>query len=200
MNWDNQKAHPDLIGRILFFAVPYVFLLIVSFFFHRKSVDAQFKFPIYPLPSRLAQDFIYFIVVAFLGAVGIYACVGDLLDTYSWILFAVGCLLLALYVFLYQFENGCTLLLTTIAAFALAVDLEWLFIETASMKDGTGDLIVRNFIGAVGAWGLIYFLITLGQFLVYTIGINKTFQAIAFFISAILITFLIAFWNKNSYA
>lgn len=67
------------------------------------------------------------------------------------------------------------------------------------MGDGVGDLIVRNLVGAVGAWALIYALLTIGQFLVYTVGINKKFQAICFFIAGILLLGGIAYWNKSSY-
>jgi tryptophan-rich sensory protein len=62
------------------------------------------------------------------------------------------------------------------------------------------DFIIRNFVGAVGAWAVIYTLITLGQFLVYTIGVNKTFQAVCFFIAGILLIVGIALWNRHSYS
>jgi hypothetical protein len=50
-NLENQSSHPDLWGRLLYLIVPYVVLLIVSYCFHRKSVESQLTFPIYPLPS-----------------------------------------------------------------------------------------------------------------------------------------------------
>ncbi len=51
MNLNDQAVHPDLAGRLLYFLPTYALLLVVSFFFHRKSVTAQLSFPIYPLPS-----------------------------------------------------------------------------------------------------------------------------------------------------
>lgn len=137
--------------------------------------------------------------MVFLGLVGIYAAVGDYWTAYDWILFSVGSVLLALYVFLYQLTSRFTLFLTSFVSVALAVDLQWLFIETTGMGDAFGEKLIRNFVGAVGAWALIYALLTLGQLFVHTIGVNKTFQAIAFFIAGILLIGGIAYWNKTSY-
>jgi hypothetical protein len=138
-------------------------------------------------------------VIILFGVVGIYAAVGDLWSAYDWILYAVANILLAVYVFLYQCPSRFTLFVATLAALALAIDLQWLFIQTKDMTDGTGDLIIRNFVGAVGAWAIIYTLLTMGQFFVHTLGINKTFQAICFFILGILLIAGIAYWNKSSY-
>lgn len=198
-NLNDQNAHPDLWGRLLYLIVPYALLLIVSFCFHRKSIESQWAFPIYPLPSIQSQTIIYVVVVGCLGFVGIWAGVGDVWSAYDWILFAVACILLSLYVFLYQITSSFTLFLTTLASIALAVDLQWLFIVTADMADGTPGIVIRNFVGAVGAWALIYALLTLGQFLVHTIGINKKFQAVCFFVLGVLLVAGIAYWNKSTY-
>lgn len=198
-NINDQNSHPDLYARLLYLIVPYALLLIISFCFHRKSIESQITFPIYPLPSLQSQTFIYYAVVIFLGLVGVYAAVGDYWTAYDWILYSAANILLSLYVFLYQCTSKFTLLLTTLASLALAIDLQWLFIETTDMGQTFGDVIIRNFVGAVGAWAVIYALLTMGQFFVYTIGINKKFQSICFFISAILLIAGIAFWNKTSY-
>lgn len=141
----------------------------------------------------------YTIVVIFLGVVGLYSAVNGHWSAYDWILYSSANILLALYVLLYQFTSRFTLFLTSIAAILLAISLQWLFIETADMNAGNDQIIIRNFIGAVGAWGLIYALITLGQFFVYTIGFNKKFQSICFFIGGILLLVGIGYWNKSSY-
>lgn len=198
-NLNDQNSHPDLWGRLLYLIVPFGLLLIISFFFHRKSIESQLAFPIYPLPSLESQTLIYMLVVGFLGFVGIWAAVGDEWTAYDWILFSVANVLLALYVFFYQLTSRFTLFLTTIASVALAIDLEWLFIVTADMTDGLPGIVIRNFVGAVGAWALIYALLTLGQFLVYTVGINKKFQAVCFFVAGILLVAGIAYWNKAVY-
>jgi hypothetical protein len=195
-NLNDQNSHPDLWGRLLYLIVPYGVLLIISFFFHRKSIESQLAFPIYPLPSLESQTIIYVLVVGFLGFVGIWAAVGDVWTAYDWILFAVANVLLALYVFFYQLTSRFTLLLTTIASVALAIDVEWLFIQTDDMPDDLTGIVIRNFVGAVGAWALIYALLTFGQLLVHTIGINKKFQAVCFFISGVLLVAGIAYWNK----
>lgn len=199
LNLQDQNSHPDLWGRLLFLLVPYGLLLIVSFCFHRRSIESQIDFPIYPLPSLQSQTVIYTLVVFFLGFVGVYAEVENAWTAYHWILFAVACGLLALYVFLYQLPSRFTLFLTSIASVALAVDVQWLFIETEDMADGTTEIVIRNLVGAVGAWAVIYALLTIGQFLVYTVGINKAFQAACFFIVGTLLIAGIAFWNRTSY-
>lgn len=139
------------------------------------------------------------LVVGFLGFVGVWAALGNVWTAYDWILFAVANVLLALYVFFYQLTSRFTLFLTTIASLALAIDLEWLFIETADMADGIPGIVIRNFVGAVGAWALIYALLTMGQFLVHTLGINKKFQAVCFFVTGILLVAGIAYWNKTAH-
>lgn len=199
INSADQGYHPDLWGRLLYLIVPYAVLLVVSFIFHRKSIESQIAFPIYPLPTLHPQTIIYYLVVAFLGVIGIFAALGDLWTAYDWILYLVANILVALYIFLYQLTSRFTLFLTSIVAVALAIDVQWLFIETSSMQNGFSNLVVRNLVGAVGAWAMIYALLTVGQFLVYTVGFNKTFQAICFFIAGILLLGGISFWNKSSY-
>ena len=200
LNLNDQNVHPDLVGRLLYFLVSYIILLVVSYLYHRKSVASQLAFPIYPLPNENPQLVIYYLVVLFLGVIGAYVTFGNYWAAADWILYAVANVLLALYVILYQLTSRFTLFLTSIAATLLAVDLQWLFIETADMTAGNDEIVVRNFIGAVGAWGLIYALLTLGQFVVHTIGVNKYFQSVGFFIAGILLVAGIAFWNKSKFS
>lgn len=200
LNLSDQNEHPDLVGRLLYFLVSYILLLVVSYLYHRKSVASQLAFPIYPLPNENPQLIIYYLVVLFLGVIGAYVAFGNYWTAAEWILYAVANVLLSLYVILYQLTSRFTLFLTSIAATLLAVDLQWLFIATADMTSGNDEVVVRNFIGAVGAWGLIYALLTLGQLVVHTIGVNKKFQAICFFIIGILLLVGIASWNKASYS
>jgi hypothetical protein len=134
-----------------------------------------------------------------MGLVGIQVVLGDFWTAYNWILYSCANALIGLYIFLYQITNRLTLLLTTLAAVALAVDLQWLFIESSNMGESTQDLIIRNLLGAVGAWGLIFALITLGQLFVHTVGFNKKFQSTLFFIVSILLVAGIAYWNKSKY-
>jgi hypothetical protein len=195
----NQAAHPDLWGRIIFLAAPLALLVIISLCFHKKAMEAQAAYPIWPMPSACPQNFIYYILVLALGAIGIYACVEDAWSTYEWILYGAADILLALYVFFYQCTSRFTLLLTTAAAAALMIDAQWLFIVTADMADGLTNLVIRNLVGAVGAWAIIYTLLTLGQFLVYTLGVNKTCQTVCFFIAAVALIAGVALWNKLSY-
>lgn len=199
MNFNDQALHPDLAGRILYFAITYVVLILVSIFFHQKSVTAQLSFPIYPLPSEGPQNIIYYTVVVFMGVIGVYNTFGNYWTTYDWILYAVANILLSLYVFLYQVTSRFTLFLTSIAALLLAVNLQWLFIKTSDMGEKNEEIVIRNLIGAVGAWGLIYAVMTIGQFLVHTVGFNKKFQSIGFFIAGFLLLFGIAYWNRTSY-
>lgn len=199
MNFQDQGVHPDLIGRILYFTATYLFLLIISYLYYSKSVESQLTFPIYPLPGYESQKIIYILVVIFMGVVGIQVVIGDIWTAYNWILYSAANILIGLYIFLYQLTSRLTLLLTTLAAIALAVDLQWLFIESSNMGESTQDLIIRNLLGAVGAWGLIFALITLGQLFVHTIGFNKKFQSYLFFIVSILLVAGIAYWNKSSY-
>jgi hypothetical protein len=199
MNFNDQNVHPDQIGRILYFAATYLALLIISYLYYNRSVESQLTFPIYPLPGFESQRVIYILVVIFMGLVGIQVVIGNFWTAYSWILYSCGNVLIGIYIFLYQLTSRFTLLITTVAAIALAVDLQWLFIQSSNMGESTQDLIIRNLLGAVGAWGLIFFLITMGQLFVHTVGINKKIQSVLFFIVSILLVAGIAYWNKNSY-
>jgi len=134
-----------------------------------------------------------------MGLVGIQVVLGDFWIAYNWILYSCANVLIGLYIFVYQLTSRLTLLITTVAAVALAVDLQWLFIESSNMGESTQDLIIRNLLGAVGAWGLIWALITLGQLFVHTVGFNIKFQSTLFFIVSVLLVAVIAYWNKNSY-
>lgn len=134
-----------------------------------------------------------------MGLIGIQVVFGDFWTAYNWILYSCANALIALYIFLYQMTSRITLLLTALAAVAVAVDLQWLFIESSNMGESTQDLIIRNLLGAVGAWGLIFALITLGQLFVHTIGIHKKVQSFLFFIVSILLVAGIAYWNKSTY-
>lgn len=71
---------------------------------------------------------IYYIVVVALGIIGVYVLIGNYWSASTWILYSVGCLLLAGYVFLYTLTNRFTLFLTSGIAVALAVAMQWLFI------------------------------------------------------------------------
>jgi hypothetical protein len=135
MNIDDQASHPDLAGRLLYFIPTYLLLLVVSFFFHRKSVTAQLSYPIYPLANEGPQNYIYYTLIAFLGVIGVYMTFGDYWTAYDWILYAVVNILLSVYVFLYQVTSRFTLFLTSIAAVLLAVNLQWLFIKTSDMGE-----------------------------------------------------------------
>lgn len=199
MNFNDQNVHPDQFGRILYFTLSYLFLLIISYLYYNRSVESQLTFPIYPLPGYESQKVIYILVVIFMGLVGIQVVFGDFWTAYNWILYSCANALIALYIFLYQMTSRITLLLTTLAAVAVAVDLQWLFIESSNMGESTQDLIIRNLLGAVGAWGLIFALITLGQLFVHTVGFNKKFQSALFFIVSILLVAGIAYWNKSTY-
>jgi len=157
-------------------------------------------FSIYPLPAATSQKIIYFFVLGFLAAIGIYVLLGDYWTTYAWILFAVANILIALYIILYQIGNGFPLFLTAIASIALGVVFQWLFIETASLNSDYDDLIIRNFVGAVEAWGIFYALITVGQVLVHDLSFSKKCQSIFFYIVGILFLILLTLWNKQTYA
>ena len=195
-----QDTGQTLMNILLYFGMPYGVLLLISFCFHTKSVESQMAFPIWPLPSSGAQKLIYYVAVIALGIIGIYVLIGNYWGLSTWLLYAVGCLLLAGYVFIYTLTNRFTLFLASGLAVALAVDMQWLFIDTRTMtQNGISDQIIRNLVGGIGAWALIYALLTLGQLFV-SLGFNRKIQTILFFILGILGVALIAYWNRQEYA
>lgn len=123
-----NNSSSRIVDILLYFALPYGILLVISFIFHTRSVQSQITFQIWPLPSQGSQKLIYYIVVVALGIIGVYVLIGNYWSASTWILYSVGCLLLAGYVFLYTLTNRFTLFLTSGIAVALAVVMQWLFI------------------------------------------------------------------------
>jgi len=199
-NLDNQNLNPDLLGRLLFFLIPYGVLVLTSILYFSKSVSAQMNYPVYPLPSEKMQKIIYFIVLLLIGVVGGYAAYDDNWIAYAWILYAVANVLLALYLFLYQTGKRITLFVTAIVSILISVVIQWLFIETYDMTSNFNDVLIRNFVGAIEAWAIVYCMITLGQVMVHEIGLNKKCQVYFFFIFSIILLIALAFWNRKTYA
>ena len=66
-------------------------------------------------------------------------------------------------------------------------------------QNGISDQIIRNMVGGIGAWAIIYALLTLGQLFV-SCGFNRKIQTILFFIVGIVGIALIAYRNRKEYA
>jgi hypothetical protein len=57
--------------------------------------------------------------------------------------------------------------------------------------------MIRNLIGVVLSWGIIWSMMSLGQWFVHDLGMNKDRQAILFFISTFGVLVGCVFWNHN---
>jgi D-alanyl-lipoteichoic acid acyltransferase DltB (MBOAT superfamily) len=68
------------------------------------------------------------------------------------------------------------------------------------MQVGFSDLLVRNLVGAVEAWAIIFALTTIGQVFVYDMGFHKKCQVFVFYISALLILGGLVVWNQAGHA
>lgn len=123
-----EGAHPDALGRFLYFLIPFAVLIVASNFFYKKAVSAQLSSSIYTLIPEDPQRVIYVFILVFLFVTGLYVALGDYWTTYAWILYTVANFLLSLYLFLYQTGKGFSLILTSIAGVFLGIDLHWLYV------------------------------------------------------------------------
>lgn len=175
-------------------------VLAVSFTFYHKHVDSQSTYSVSSLPARHHQNPLYYVVIICLGLAGLFAAVGDYWSTHAWVLYFFANLFLALFVFIYQLGSRFALFIAMLVSVILAFNLEWLFIESGHIQDEAVDLFIRNMIGVVGAWTLLFCLLTMGQFFVHSVGMDRKFQSICYFIAGIGMLLFIAIWNTSFYS
>ena len=117
---------------MLYFIIPFIILVVVTIFFLRHSIFAEYAFPLV-------------ISVVILGGLGIYAAAEKLWDTDSWIFYMVIVLLLAIYVFAMQSHHGLGIIAATILMAAVAGVTHALFNRLIGHNSST----VLNFLGVV---------------------------------------------------
>lgn len=58
-------------------------------------------------------------------------------------------------------------------------------------------VIVMTLIGIVLAWALVWFVVVLGQVMVYDVGIEKRPQTYCFFLTVLVVLFVGIFWLRK---
>jgi hypothetical protein len=109
---EQLTAHPDPLGRILYFALPFLFAFIVNaVLFSRNQRIHQNNFVrVYP-----ANTYTFLVVLlAIVGAavIGIYAVIADAWNVREWILFSVICGVVGLKAIIYTADKDVTLFVT----------------------------------------------------------------------------------------
>lgn len=102
-------------------------------------------------------------------------------------------LLFAAYIIVYNKGFQYALILATLLLGGLSYCCYWFFGFLA--KDING-IIVLTLVGMVLAWALVWFVVVLGQVLVYEFGINKRPQTYCFFVTVVLVLFAGIYWLR----
>ena len=157
----NLTSHPDTVGRILYFALPYLFALIVNVALIARNLRIHQNYFIKPFPSN--TYFLIAFVIAYIGTAiaGIYAVISDAWTVKEWLLFAIVCVFLGLKGLVFTADTNPTLLITCFLMIVACIANQWLFIELKNMAEGNENQLawkhtVRNFIGFLEAVIIIY--------------------------------------------
>jgi hypothetical protein len=106
------------------------------------------------------------------------------------LLYFISNLLIGLSIFLYQTGKPYTLILNVVATLALLVTMYMLYSETWN------GWVMKNLVGAVLGWAVIGALMSLGQWAVVDLKMERNLQAIIFFFLAAFSILSFAIWNR----
>lgn len=154
-------AHPDLIGRILYFAIPFAFTLIVNLALYARNQRIHQNnfirtFPVSPYSVAATA-------ISLIGGanIGIYAILSDAWTVLEWILFVHLCVLIGLKALIYTADTHATLIITTLLTIVIILPGEWFFATLKDMPESSQPEIgwkhaSRNVIGFVVGCLIIY--------------------------------------------
>jgi hypothetical protein len=155
------SAHPNTTGRILYFALPFAFTLIVNLVLYARNLRVHHNNFIRTLPAPIYNLIATVISLVGGATIGIYAVVADAWTVLEWILFLHLCVLLGLKALIYTADTHATLIITTILVILTALPGDWLFAVLRDMSEATQSDIAwkhasRNVVGFIEGCLLIY--------------------------------------------
>ncbi len=201
---EHLASHPNTLGRILYFALPYLFALIVNLTLAFRNLRVHQNNFIRPFPPN-SYFFIAF-AVCYIGAAiaGIYAVISDAWTVKEWLLFAIFCIFIGLKGLIFTVDSNPTLLITCFLMIIASILNEWLFIELRDMAEGSQNELawkhtVRNFVGFIQAVVIIYTFLFLTESLVSVFKTSHRCADYFFWILAPIATILVLVWNILSF-
>lgn len=128
------SPHPTTVGRILIFALPFLYAIILIVALLPRNLKIHQNYFIRAFPART-----YIYVALFIGLVGgaiagIEAVIDDAWTTKEWTLFAVTFILLGLEALIYVIDSKPTILIAGFVTILTAISNQWLFISLTDMS------------------------------------------------------------------
>lgn len=181
----------DTTHTLLYYLVSFLILALVAFLYLKHYACEK-----YSIPVLLYADEMFYLnltMVVILGGVGLFAVIDKCWDEVIWRYYGMVNLLFAAYIIVYNKGFQYALILATLLLGGLSYCCYWFFGFLA--KDING-IIVLTLVGMVLAWALVWFVVVLGQVLVYEVGINKRPQTYCFFVTVVLVLFVGIYWLR----
>lgn len=126
-------AHPNTVGRILYFALPYLYALILSVALLSRNFRIHQNYFIRAFPPKTYIYVAFFICLVGAAIAGIEAVIDDAWTVQDWILFAVTFVLIGLKALIYTADSHPTILIAGLVTILAAVSNQWLFISLRDM-------------------------------------------------------------------
>lgn len=201
---EQLAAHPDQTGRILYFALPFAFALILNLALFARNLRVHHNNFVRTLPSTFSSLAALLISLIGAGTIGIYAIIADAWTVKEWILFGVVCVLVGLKALIYTADTSPTLFITAIVTIFAALPNEWLFSELRDMSEATeGEAIwkhtSRNVVGFIEAVLIIFAVEYLSESLVHIFQTSSKAASYFFWIVAPLAVVGVLVLNILSY-
>lgn len=189
---DQLAAHPDTLGRILYFALPFAFTLIVHLALHARNQRVHQNNFIRTLPSSSYSTLALIISLIGAATIGIYAILADAWTVLEWILFVHLCVLPALKSLIYTADTHITLFIATILAILITLPGNWLFAVLTDMSEASQSDIAwkhasRNVVGFLEGCFLIYAVEYLCETLVHIFKLSSKGVSYFFWVFAPLL-------------
>lgn len=197
-------SHPDPTGRILYFALPFLFAVITNIALYARNLRVHQNNFVRVYPSNFYNLATFAIILIGTAVIGIYAVVADAWTVKEWILFTIVCVLLGLKALIYTADTNATLFITAIVTIFVALPNEWLFAELKNMAEDNQDHIgwrhaTRNIIGFIEAALIIYAVEYLSESIVYIFKISERSSSLFFWIVTPLLVVGVLVLNIVSY-
>ena len=118
---EQLEAKPELVARILFFVLPFLFLAISSLFLLSRNLRIHQNNLIKTFPKRWYIYIIMFIALVGLATIGIQAVIQNAWSVKFWIFFASLCVFFTVFEFIYTIDTHASIVLSTLVVLITAV-------------------------------------------------------------------------------
>lgn len=197
-------SHPSTTGRILYFALPFLFAVIINIALLFRNLRIHRNFFVLTEISKAYSIVVLLVATVGTAAYGIYAVLNDAWTVREWILFAVIAIVLGLKALIYTADTNGTVIITAAVTIFAAFANEWFFALLRDMAEQTqGEIIwkhtTRNVVGFVEATLIIFAFEYISEVSVHAFKNSTKSTAIFFWVLAPLTVIGILVWNILSF-